>query len=148
MYELLEYRVCDVMTVDPICVGPTVTLADAAKILDEHDFNGLPVVAPDGECVGFLTKLDVLAAFRSRDGTLFPPYDEIMARPVSDAMAPRAIGVTPRALLTDVLEKMVSTRHKSFPVIDDTRLVGMVSREDVLHGLRRAASGEVAKGPI
>ena len=50
--------------------------------------------------------------------------------------------VTPRARLTQVLEKMVRTRMKSFPVIDGDTLVGIVSREDVMGALRRAAAEE------
>lgn len=148
MYEFLEYRVCDVMTPDPICIGPEARLTDATKLFDEHDFNGLPIVAADGETVGFLTKLDLLAAFRCTEDRLFPPYDEIMARPVADAMTVDPVSVTPRALLTDVLQKLLTSRYKSLPVMDAGRLVGIVSREDILRGLRRAAAGEVANGPI
>jgi CBS domain-containing protein len=148
VYEFLEYRVCDVMTEDPITIGPGEPLREAARIFDEHDFNALPVVASDGQVLGVLTKLDLLSAFRFTEDRLFPPYDEILARPVSDVMTVEPMGVTPRALLTDVLQKLVESRHKSLPVLDRDRLVGMVAREDVLDGLRRAASGEVATGPI
>jgi CBS domain-containing protein len=148
VYEFLEYRVCDVMTEDPVTIGPGAPLRDAARVFDEHDFNALPVVSRDGELLGVVTKLDLLSAFRFTEDRLFPPYDEILARPVSDVMTVEPLAVTPRALLTDVLEKLVSSRHKSLPVMDGDRLVGMVAREDVLDGLRRAAAGEVATGPI
>jgi CBS domain-containing protein len=148
VYEFLEYRVCDAMTVEPICVGPQTRLGEAAKIFDEHQFNGLPVLAQDGALLGVVTKLDLLAAFRAKDGQMFPPYDEIMARSVSELMTREPRAVTPRALLTDVLEKLITSRFKSLPVLDDGRLIGIISREDVLHALRSAAAGEVATGPI
>lgn len=148
MYEFLEYRVCDVMTEDPIRLAPEASLADAVSLFDEHDFNGFPVVGDDGELLGFVTKLDVLAAFRFTEDHLFPPYHEIMERPVSDVMSRDVKGVTPREHLTDVLQKLVDTRAKSLPVLDDQRLVGIVAREDVLGGIRRAGAGEAATGPI
>jgi CBS-domain-containing membrane protein len=50
--------------------------------------------------------------------------------------------VTPRAPLTRVLQKMLDTRDKSLPVLDDGRLVGVVTRRDVLSALRRGVAGE------
>lgn len=148
MYEFLEYRVCDVMTEDPVRLAPEASLEDAVRVLEEHDFNAVPVVGADGEMLGLVTKLDVLGAFRFTEDHLFPPYDEIMKRPVADVMTRDVRAVTPRERLTDVLRKLVETRNKSFPVVDDDRVVGIVAREDVLRGLRRAAAGEAATGPI
>jgi CBS domain-containing protein len=56
--------------------------------------------------------------------------------------------VTPRMPLTRLLQRMLDTRNKSFPVVDGARLVGVVAREDVLQALRRAAAGEKATGAI
>jgi CBS domain-containing protein len=148
MYEFLEYRVCDVMTADPVRLGADASLADAVRLFDEHDFNALPIIADDGTLRGVVTKLDVLGAFRFTDDEMFPAYDEIMKRPVVDATSADARTVSSRAHLTDVLEKMVETRAKSFPVVDGQQLVGVVAREDVLRGLRRASRGEAATGPI
>lgn len=148
MYEFLDYLVCDVMQVDPVTVGPDASLADVEAIFAERDFNALPVVERSGEMVGLVTKLDVLKAFRFTEEHMFPPYADIMAQPVSRVMARDVATVTPREPLTRVLQKMLDTRNKSFPVVDDGALVGVVAREDVLAGLRRAASGEKATGPI
>ena len=54
----------------------------------------------------------------------------------------------PTTRLTRVLEKMIATRNKSFPVVDpkDERLVGVVAREDVMQALRRAGAGERPSG--
>ena len=79
---------------------------------------------------------------------MFPPYEKIMTRPVRELMTERVVTVTPREPLTKVLEKMIETRSKSFPVVDAGAVVGMVAREDVLVALRRAVAGERAEGPI
>jgi CBS domain-containing protein len=62
---------------------------------------------------------------------------------VSSVMRRDLAVVQPRTPLTRVLEKMVDTRNKSFPVVDPhgERLVGVVSREDVMRALRRATGG-------
>jgi CBS domain-containing protein len=138
----MDYRVEDVMTTSPVVVAPSRALADAEALFEMHDFNALPVVEADGQLVGVITKLDLLRAFRFTADQVFPPYDEIMRRPVSDLMTREPATVTPRAPLTRVLEKLVNTGHKSFPVADGDQLVGVVAREDVLRGLRRAVAGE------
>jgi CBS domain-containing protein len=138
VYEFLDYTVSDVMS-KPTAVGPDATLAEVERILEQTGFNGLPVVA-DGALVGFVTSLDLLAAFRFTPDAIVPPYHEIMQLPVSSVMAKQPAVVQPRTRLTRVLEKMVDTRNKSFPVVDPhgERLVGVVAREDVMRALRRA----------
>jgi CBS domain-containing protein len=144
MYEFLDYRAADVMTPSPINVGPRTSLAHAEALFERHDFNGLPVLDEEGALVGFLTKLDLLKAFRFTDESLFPPYTEIMEQPVETVMSRELLTVTPRTPLTKVLQKMIEARVKSFPVVDGDGLVGIVAREDILQGLRRAIAGEKA----
>jgi CBS domain-containing protein len=148
VYEFLDYRVCDAMTADPIRVGPDASLADTEALLEQHDFNALPVVGSAGELLGVVTKLDLLRAFRFTDDHMFPPYEELMARPVRSVMTTDAVTVTPRTPLTRVLETLVRTRSKSLPVVDDGRVVGIIAREDVLAALRRAVGGERPRGQI
>ncbi len=146
MYEFLDYEAHDAMTRKTVTVHPRTSIAAAQALLDEHDFNGLPVVDDEGELVGMLTKLDLLAAFDFDQDDILPRYHEIMERPVSLVMTRDVRTVTPRARLERVLRKMVDTRCKSFPVVDSGRLVGIIAREDVLRALERAVSGERAGG--
>jgi len=145
MYEFLQYRVKDVMTSDLVSVKPETRLGETEKIFDEHDFNSLPVVSKKGKLVGWFTKLDLLSAFCNDDDHMFPPYADIMKQPISKFMTREIRSVTPLAPLTRVIEKLVSRKCKSFPVVDSNdELVGVVAREDVLRGLRRAAEGNDA----
>jgi len=139
VYEFMQYIVEDVMTSDVTTTTPDTPLAEVEKIFDEHDFNSLPVLDEEGQLVGVVTKLDLLAAFRFNDEHMFPPYPQIMRTPVGQVMTRDPRTVTPRAKLTRVLEKLVDSRSKSFPVLDGDELVGIISREDVLAALRRAA---------
>ncbi|MEN8183823.1 MAG: CBS domain-containing protein [Myxococcota bacterium] len=142
MYDFLDYHVEDVMSAPAVTLEPSASLAEAEAFFEKHDFNGLPVVDPEGALVGFVTKLDLLRAFRFSDEHVFPPYEEIMKRPVSSVMTRDPVTTTPRAPLTRVLERMLQTRNKSLPVLDGETVVGVVAREDLLHGLRRAVDGE------
>lgn len=142
MYEFIYYRVAHAMTPDPLTIAPTATLADAERLFEQHDFNGLPVTAGDARLLGFLTKLDLLRAFIFTSQAVMPHYDEIMQRPVAGLMTRAPRSVAPDTPLTRVLEVLVDKHFKSFPVVDGDRLVGIIAREDVLRALRRAAAGE------
>jgi CBS domain-containing protein len=148
MYEFLDYRVSDAMTKEPLSVRPDTTIAEAEKLLERHGFNLLPVVADGRRLVGVLSSLDLLKAFQFEEEHLFPPYEEIMRRPIRSVMSEKLVTVSPRTPLTRALEKMVRTRNKSLPVALAGELVGILTREDVLNALRRAVGGERPTTPI
>jgi CBS-domain-containing membrane protein len=148
MYEFLDYQTRDVMSEEPLTVGPEATLAELEAVFESHDYNALPVLDPGGEVIGIVTKLDLLRAFECDDEHVFAPYDAIMQKPVRSVMSREVRYVLPRTPLTRVLTRLVDTGCKSLPVLDDDeRLVGIVSREDVMNGLRRAVSGEKPSDP-
>ena len=147
MYEFLDYVVSDVMS-KPVTIGSDATLAEVEQLLEQTGFNGLPVVDASGALVGFVTSLDLLDAFRFTTDAMLPPYEQIMRKPVSSVMVLEPAVVQPRTRLTRVLEKIVATRNKSFPVVDaKDGLVGMIAREDVMQALRRSGAGERPAGP-
>jgi CBS domain-containing protein len=100
------------------------------------------VVDADGRLQGLVTSLDLLRAFDFSEDTILPAYHRIMQCEVASVMSRDVLSVTPKAPLTRVLRKLVDTRNKSFPVVDDGRVVGVVAREDVMQALRRANRGE------
>lgn len=144
MYEFLRYRVKDVMVASPVTIGPDTTLAELEEIFEAHDFNGVPVVDPDGRLLGMATKFDILKAFAFGTEQMVPPYEEIMRRPVDSIMTRDPRTMDPEAPLTRTLHVMVEMRNKSFPVTDEGIIVGVVAREDILSALRRATDG---RGP-
>ena len=142
MHEFLQYRVRHVMTTTLKTIEPSASLAQAEALFEQHDFNALPVVEPAGRLVGILTKLDLLAAFAFTPASIIPQYEDVMRSQVAEKMTRELVTVGPDLPLTRVLQELVETRNKSLPVLDGTRLVGVVAREDVLRALRRAAAGE------
>jgi CBS domain-containing protein len=89
--------------------------------------------------IGIVTKFDFLRAFVFTTGRMVPDYDELMRRPVAEMMTEVVVHVGPTTYLTRVLELMVSHTTRSLPVLSsDQRLVGIISREDVMRALREA----------
>lgn len=145
MYEFLAYKVRHVMTEKPVTVELTTPLSVVGELFDHHDFNAMPVLDGEGNVAGWVSKLDFLEAFAFSTQSIIPAYQKVIEKPVETIMTRALIAVEPELPLTTVLGKMVASRHKSFPVLEEGRLVGVVAREDVLRAIRRAAAGERPK---
>ena len=142
MYEFLEYRVADAMTSRPVTIARATPLGEVEALFEAHDYDCLPVCDGDGALVGVVSKVDFLRAFAFTPESIVPPYDEIMRRPAASVMSQKPLTVTPEMSLTRVLQLMIDTRHRSFPVVIGALPIGMIARTDVMRALRRAAAGE------
>lgn len=142
MYKFLQYTVADYMTSEVVTVSVQTTLRELEALLERHTFNGVPVVASDGELLGVVTKLDVLKAFRFSTDVQVPHYDEIMDGTLVESVMTREPVTVRRDLpLTRVLMSMIELRNKCFPVAeDDGKLLGVIAREDVLQALHQATT--------
>jgi CBS domain-containing protein len=126
----------DVMTKLVLTVSRHVTLRELEHLFETHDFNGFPVVEGH-HLLGIVTKFDFLKNFVFTHSTVFPHYDDLMKRTVEEIMTRNVCSVHPTTPLTRGLQMMVETRDKSFPVVDDkNRLVGIISRGDIVRALR------------
>ena len=140
MYYFAFYQVKDVMTSDPLTVNPDTELADVEAIFEEHDFNGIPVVDASKRLLGVITKFDLLKACVLRETNWFPA---IARQTASTVMTAEPDVVSPEMPLTRLLERLVETRDKSFPVVTGDTIVGIIARGDVLKALRRASLGVI-----
>jgi acetoin utilization protein AcuB len=75
-----DSHVGDVMTANPVNIGPAASFDEAAKLLREHKFNALPVIDA-GELVGIVTTADVLAVFVKLSGVAEPSYRIVIKGP-------------------------------------------------------------------
>ena len=138
IYRFLECEVGQYMTRDVIVVTPDVTLGELEALFAARDFNAFPVMEDD-RLVGIVTKFDFLKAFVFTTRQMVPHYDELMSGTVREIMIQEVIDVQPDSPLTRVLQLMVTLKARSFPVRDrDGRLIGMISREDIMRALKEA----------
>jgi CBS domain-containing protein len=138
MYRFLECTVDGYMTRNVKSVTSQVTLRELDELFERHDFNAFPVVE-GGRMLGLVTKFDFLKAFAFTCGQLVPHYDELMQRRVGEVMSKAVIHIEPTAPLTRALQKMVDLKARSLPVVgSDGKLVGIISREDVMRALEEA----------
>ena len=138
MYTFIEQIVADHMTRDVKIVTRSVSLRELGDLFEKDDFNAYPV-EEGSQVVGLVSKFDYLACFIFTPAHMIPRYDELMKRTVADVMTSEFIYVGGDTKLTRVLQLMVDHRLRSMPVIDgDQRLVGMISREDVMRALQRS----------
>jgi len=143
MYEFIHYQVKDVMTSEPLTVGEHTPLEVVDAIFEEHDFNGIPIVDANDRLMGMITKLDLLRAFAFTKRIVTSHYDTIMVQAASQFMTRKMHIFDPESPLPKVLYKMIETGHKSFPVVENERVVGIIAREDILRALRKAATGRL-----
>ena len=108
-------------------VPPTITVAAAAKVMDSHKI-GATLVLEGDRLVGIFTERDVLS--RVVAAGLDPA-----TTPMSRVMTPQPTTITSATTIDEVMEMFTTRRFRHLPVVDDGRLVGMVSIGDVLRRL-------------
>jgi CBS domain-containing protein len=134
-------RVRDVMTPDPLVLDPQLPLKSAALLLFYAEVSGAPVVAADGSLIGVLSERDLLAKEApERFGFGRAAADEQRRREattVADACSRPAAVTVPDARLADAARELLDRDISRLVVIDEGRVVGIVSRHDVLAALVR-----------
>jgi CBS domain-containing protein len=142
LYKFLQQTVADYMTRNVRTVTRELSVRELNEMFERDDFNTYPV-EEDTQIVGLVTKFDVLKCFAFTPSQMVPRYDDLMNRTVADVMIPAFIYVAADTRLTRVLQLMVEHRIRSIPVIDNEhRLVGIITRRDVLRALSASAEGD------
>ena len=130
----------DVMSTSPVTVSPGTSVADLLAAFDRHDFNAFPVVDTHGRLLGVVSKLDVLRAFLAGWDPPRPADTSVAGERVEALMTTDVASVGPEDDLVVAGELMIGAKLQSLPVLERRdgapALVGMVSRGDVLRGLR------------
>ena len=130
--------VADVMTSPAVSVRGGAPVEDAIHLLATAGISALPVVGPELRVVGIVSEADILRQPLPRDprAHLRPSESTLRRdRTVEDVMTVDAVCVTSHADCSEVAEALADTGCKSMPVVEEGRLVGMVSRSDILRSL-------------
>lgn len=143
----------DIMTRDVATVRNDASLLDALTIMRARDVSGLPVVDAGGRVIGVLSErdvgraalrrgevgrveggLDLLLAYllRKPEATLKKIREILSSQRVEQVMARRLYSVPPGAPLETVVDELVKHHVHRLPVLEGDKLVGIVTRDDVL----------------
>jgi CBS domain-containing protein len=142
-------RAADVMTNEVITVGEDASVQEAAKLLAQHGISAVPVVDRDKRVVGMVSEGDLL--HRAETGTerrrawwlemvastnqLAGEYVKSHSGSVKDVMKRDVISVTEETTVADIAILLETNRIKRVPVLRDDRLVGIVSRANLVRAL-------------
>jgi CBS domain-containing protein len=141
-------KVEDVMTKDPITIGPKTPLKDVADILVAKGISGLPVVGVAGEPLGVISEADLLVKAAGPEPEARGPFgwrwllhgvpnDEsrpkLATRTAGEAMSSPAIRIRPDCSVAEAARLMIDKQVNRLPVVDDYgRVTGIVTRADLV----------------
>jgi len=144
----------DIMTRAVVTVGPSDTVSTVAKLLADHAISAVPVCDPTGAIVGIVSEGDLMRPFGQAnamrrawwlellaEGTQLAPafldYIKLDRRRAQDLMVAPVVTVPETATLPEIADLLAQRHIKRVPVLRGDRLVGIVSRADVVGALAR-----------
>jgi len=154
-------KVRDVMTREVVTALPDAPVHEVARLMVAHSLSGLPVVTATGRVVGVVTELDLIA----RNARLEPPaffkildgwiplespghYQErlrhMLGTLAREVMTTAAVTIGPEDDLEALAELMLKQRVNPVPVVEAGRLVGIVSRTDIVRMMAHQSEASAA----
>ena len=144
-------RAHQIMTRSVITIAPDATILEAARTMLQHHVSGLPVVDAAGKLLGIVSEGDFIR--RSEIGTprkrgrwlkvllgdSAVDYVREHGRRVSDVMTSDPVTITEDATLEEIVDAMETNGVKRLPVMKDGRLVGLVSRANLMQAVASLA---------
>ena len=147
----------DVMTTEVITVTPEASVREIAKLLHTHQISGVPVIGPDNRVVGIVSEGDLIGhaevVGEQHASWLFNLFADVRAlardytkthgRCAKDVMTSDVITVPPDASLAEIAKTLAQHRIKRVPVVENGKLVGIVTRGNLLKALETAEQPNV-----
>ncbi len=146
-----ELRARDVMTPDPVCVSPSTTIRELARIFEENEVSGAPVVDKEGKVIGVVSKTDLIRRCAQGTDDIPPAYlfevlneqetdedetSEVMPEPlvcVEDFMTEDPLMVAPDVSAGKVARMMHESRVHRVIVADEEQFpIGIITSLDLL----------------
>jgi CBS domain-containing protein len=147
-----------VMSRKVITVRPNATVAEVAAVLAKHDISAVPVCDADGTLLGMLSEGDLMQPFGAAnemrrawwlgmlaEGTDLAPefldYVRVDRRRAQDLMTRDVVTATERTSLSEIADLLSKHRIKRLPILSEGKIVGIVSRADVVRALTAPPTG-------
>ncbi len=147
-------KVSEIMTRDVTTATPDTTIAQLAHVISEKNLGGLPIVDENGELVGIVTESNLLPKMKKvpfsniKLPALFHEWvDEPGIEPLfklardkkaGEVMSTKVVSVEPNDTVLAAAIILGERGFRRLPVVEDGRLVGIVSRGDILRALAKA----------
>lgn len=137
---MAEKKARDIMSDDCTCIGENETALDAAKTLAELDVGALPICGEDDRLKGMITDRDIVVKVlaEGRD-----PADTKAGEVGAGDGQTVTIGADDP--IDEALRTMTEHKVRRLPVIDDQRLVGIISQADIATNLEDATTGDLVE---
>jgi CBS domain-containing protein len=110
---------------DVVTIDPGTNLADAAQLLTEKRIGAALILGADRRVVGIISERDIVRALAERGAAA-------LAEPVSQTMTRQVETCNEREPISSIMERMTDGKFRHVPVVDQGRLVGIVSIGDVV----------------
>lgn len=113
----------DIMTSKVCTIRPEASVQEIAQLLYRERISGAPVVDADGRIIGIITEADIISKV-NREGLS-----------VGDIMSHEVISVEEETPVNEIAALLTERKIKRVPVVHDDKLVGIVSRADIVHAV-------------
>ena len=144
----MDMKIEQIMSTTVTTVTPDTLLKDVARLLTSQRISGVPVCDADGAVLGVVTEADILRKEQGYApepggllGWLFEKADaegaRMLARTAAEAMTSPALTIAPDASVFDAARVMTTRGINRLPVVSEGRLVGIVSRADLVRAFHR-----------
>ena len=134
MATLDSVRVKDYMSTKLITFTPEMEVMRAVNTLVQHGIAGAPVLDKNGNLVGMFSERDCLSV------ALVASQDTCIAGPVSQFMSTKVVTVDPEMTLMQLANMFVAQSFRRYPVLENGKLVGQISRSDVMRAINSLSS--------
>jgi CBS domain-containing protein len=150
----MPLTVRDIMETEVPAVYPDDPIEKVVRTMRDHELHGIPVINEGGRCVGIITEADLVMGGEEADlhlphvielwgGVVFlestKKFEERLRKAIGfvaeDVMTPDPITIDPDATVMEAAREIAKHSHNRLPVVEHGRLVGVVTRIDVLDAI-------------
>jgi CBS domain-containing protein len=152
--ESARKHVGDIMTTEVVKVHPDTRVDHIARLMSDHGISGLPVVDENDRVLGVITELDMIVRntrfkvpnfIMILDSIIYletPQHfrerlEHMLGVTAKDIMSKPAVTIAPDATIEELAGLMVDRRKNPIPVVENERLVGIISRSDIIRLMAR-----------
>ena len=133
------FKIKHIMTTDVITTKKQTQVYQAVAAMVENNITGLPIINDDGTIAGILTEKDVL--------TLLYSAKNVDAK-IEDYMTKNPITFRPEDDIVKVTNCLIKNNFRRVPIVDKGRLVGIVSRKDVIQYILKIKKNDKLKSAL